>query len=78
MEEGVTVSNSVSLVINSPMEIISIIKGAIAPGKSVFYQRRFIASQCQFIDLAVIGCPDAAARKEGVVIERPFLMISNK
>lgn len=76
MKERITVSNSIFLVIDGAMEVISLIKGAIAPGKAIFDQRRFIASQCQFIYLAVIGCPDAAEKK--AVTEYPFLIISNK
>lgn len=65
MEEGVAVSNSIPFVIYGTVNIISIIKGAIIPGHSIFYQSWFITGQHQLINLAVIGCSDAVFdRKE--------------
>lgn len=65
MKEGVTVSNSIPLIIYGSVNIISVIKGAVTPGHSILYQCRFITGQHQLVNLAVVGCSDAVFDRKG-------------
>lgn len=68
VKKWVTVSNPISLIINSTVEIISIIKGAITSRKSILNQCWFITGQSQFIYLTVIGCSNAVVKKINILI----------